>query len=131
MLGSEPFQTEKKLISDLFRQVLQLLRGEVRLAKAEVQEKLGTAMNGLALIAVALVLALPTLFILMFAGVYGLIAAGLSPALSALSVGAAGLLVSGLLAWLGLRKLSLEHLTPTRTLDQLKQDRALIEELVK
>jgi len=131
MLGSEPFQTEKTLISDLFRQVLQLLRGEVRLAKAEVQEKLGTAKNGLALIAVALVLALPTFFILMFAGGYGLIAAGLSPALSALSVGAAGLLVSGLLAWLGLTKLSLEHLTPTRTLDQLKQDRALIEELVK
>ncbi|MEP3669999.1 MAG: phage holin family protein, partial [Roseibium sp.] len=117
MLGSEPFQTEKTLISDLFRQILQLLRGEVRLAKAEVQEKLATAKNGLALIAVALVLALPAIFILMFASVYALISAGLSPALAALSVGATGLLVAGLLTWLGLTKLSLEHLTPTRTLD--------------
>jgi hypothetical protein len=54
---------------------------------------------------------------------------GLRASLSNLIAGALGLVVSAVLAWVGMTKLKLEHLKPNRTINELERDVAALKEL--
>jgi hypothetical protein len=111
-----------EILGDVLGQAGALLRKEGQLAKAELSEKLGEAGLGLGLVAGGAVLAIPALVILLQAPVAALADAGLSPALSALLVGAVAVLIAAVLAWIGMSRLKMERLTPRRTLRQLQKD---------
>jgi hypothetical protein len=111
-----------EILGDVLGQAGALLRKEGQLAKAELSEKLGEAGLGLGLVAGGAVLAIPALVILLQAPVAALADAGLSPALSALLVGAVAAVIATVLAWIGMSRLKMERLTPRRTLRQLQKD---------
>jgi hypothetical protein len=111
-----------EIIGDMFGQFGALLRKESQLAKAELSEKLGEAGLGVGLLAASAILAIPALVLLLEAGAAAINDAGLSPAVSALIVGAVALVVAIVLAVVGMSRLKVERLTPKRTLRQLQKD---------
>lgn len=98
-----------ELVGTLAEHLSTLIRGEIRLAKAEMAQKAAAAGIGIALFVVAGLLALYALAALIAAAVLGL--ANAVPAwLAALIVGVALLVIVGILALIG--KKSLEKSTP-------------------
>jgi membrane protein implicated in regulation of membrane protease activity len=109
-----------ELIFDLKRQTTQLLRDEMRLAKAELVEKAQRVQNGAKLIAIGGVLAFVGLLALV-AGMIALLALAVGSLwLSCLIVGLVLLVVGGILLASGRRWL--ERLAPQETANSLKQD---------
>jgi len=111
-----------EIVGDLFGQAGALIRKEGKLAKAEFSEKLGEAGVGIALVAGGAIVAIPALVILLQSAVAALIDTGLSPAISALIVGAVAFVIAVVLTVVGLSRLKVERLTPKRTLRQLQKD---------
>ena len=110
------------LLSDVFRQLSVLVRSEINLAQAEITAKATGAAVGIGMMlgAVLLVIAVLVLLLLMIAALF--MAAGLSDPLSYFLAALFGLIVSGVLVWLGLGRLRANALTPKRTLGQLQRD---------
>lgn len=71
--------TLSTLVSGAVTDVRTLIRGEIELAKAELNQSAKRGARGGGLVAVAVFLALFALLMLAFAAAYGLVAAGLSP----------------------------------------------------
>ncbi len=116
------------LLVDLWDRSGVQVRGEIALAKSEFREKLKRVATGLgSLIAAALVLFLG-LGSLVVTCIAGLVAAGLAPSLAGLVVTAALFLITGLLAWIGLRFLDPARLKMTRTTRSVRKDYALVTE---
>ena len=110
------------LLSDAFRQMSTLVRSEINLAQAELSAKATGAAVGIGLVigAVLVVIAALVLFLLTLAAL--LIEAGLSAPLSYFLAAVLGLIVAGILAWVGLGRLRANTLSPQRTLGQLQRD---------
>lgn len=100
----------------------ELLKAEMAFAKAEVSRNLTRAGIGLAFLAIAFMLALTATEVLAASVVAGLVSLGMTPGWAALALGAAFLIVAGVLATLGISRLKLSALTPDRTLDNLSDD---------
>jgi TRAP-type C4-dicarboxylate transport system permease small subunit len=83
---------------------------------------------GIALIAVAMLMALVSLNVLASAAVAYIAAVGLSVGLAALIVGGALLLLAIVLAVIGKSRLSAKALTPDTTAQSIKQDFSSIKE---
>jgi ribose/xylose/arabinose/galactoside ABC-type transport system permease subunit len=113
------------LIGDLIRELINLMRGEARLAKAEVTQKIIAVGMALGLIAGGLALVMAALVIFLEAAVAALVENGLSATISTLIVGVAVLVIAGILIFIGIRRIKGENLTPTKTLQQLQRDAAL------
>ncbi len=95
--------TTRDLVTELARKASQLARTEVQLAKTEIRADLRRELTTAGGIGVAGVCALCTLNLLLVAGVFGLIAAGVVGWLAALIVAAFVLAVgtvAGLLGWM-------------------------------
>jgi hypothetical protein len=108
------------LIFDLKRQTTQLLRDEMRLAKAELVEKAQRVRNGAKLIAIGGVLAFVGLLALV-AGIVAVLALAVGSVwLSCLIVGVILLMVGGLVLLSGRRWL--QQLAFNETASSLKQD---------
>ena len=118
------------LVADLFQHLFSLMRGEVALARAEVEEKIRAAGFGIGLLAAALVLALGSLNVLSAALVAGLTALGLPAGWSALGVGVVFALIALGLALRGAAALKPSHLTPDRTLKNVRRDAQTLKEIV-
>jgi putative superfamily III holin-X len=119
------------MISDLFAQVTTLFRKEAQLARMEMSENMADVGRGLGLIIGGAVLLIPSLVILLQAGVTAFgDHYGLAPSWSALILGGAVLIVGVILFLIGISRLSLEHITPHRTVHQLQQDAAVAKEKV-
>jgi len=118
------------LLTDLVTQTTTLFRSEVRLARAEMSEKISEATTGLALAVIGAVLLMPALVILMTGGVSALVQNGMSPAMAALAVGGGALILGIILLWIGLNRLRAENLAPQRTMQQLQHDAALAKDQV-
>lgn len=118
------------LLSELIREVVTLLRGEVRLAGAEVSAKISSLGTALGLLIGAAVLAMAALVIFLEAAVAGLIDRGFTPTAATLIVGVVVLIVAAILLMIGLSRLKARHLTPNRTIEQLQRDAALAREQV-
>jgi Fe2+ transport system protein B len=111
-----------ELISDGLRQLSQLLRNEMALARAEVSENVKNAIRGSIMLVVAGVVALPALFILMMALAAFLAEMGLAASLAYLITAVIGFVIAGVLAMIGMNRLKAERLVPNRTINQLHRD---------
>lgn len=118
-------RTVPDILSDLVKEFTSLFRTEIRLARAEVSEKISLVGMALALIVAGAVLLMAALVLLLQAAVVGLMEQGFSPAVATLIVAGGTLLVGIVLLWYGLSRLKPGHLAPRRTVDQLQRDAAV------
>ncbi|MGA7000516.1 MAG: phage holin family protein [Pseudolabrys sp.] len=110
------------IAGEALKDVAALLQAELELLRAEISEKLTfTAVSAL-LIGAGALLVMATIVLLLQAAIAGLVAYGLSMTVAILVVAAATLVVGASLVWFGVNRLSLDRLTPTKTLDQLQKD---------
>ncbi|GGL92794.1 phage holin family protein [Pseudooceanicola nanhaiensis] len=111
-----------KLLGDLLRHATSLVRLEIDLARAEVDQNLRRAGTALGLIVVAIVLLITALNVLAAALAAGLTELGLDPAWSALIVGVGFALVAWAMMHKGISDLKLSSLAPTRSVENVKRD---------
>jgi hypothetical protein len=105
-----------------------LIGHEWQLAKAEVSRNVGRASVGAGLLAGAFFIGTIAVGVLAGAGVAALAAAGLELWLAALIVGGGLALIAGIMAAIGLRKLSARQLIPARTLSNIQRDMDMLKE---
>jgi hypothetical protein len=122
------------LFADLWRETSTLLRDEVALAKAELNEKVSQLRSGIAAVSAGGAILFAGFVVLLFAAVAGLAmvlppehAAWLSP----LIVGAVVMLVGFVVLASGRRALDAESLKPARTLESIRRDARLAKEHVR
>lgn len=121
-----------EIISDLFSQLTTLLRKEAQLARAEVSENMVSAARGLGLIVGGAVLLIPALVILLQAAVAGLTEGyGMASYWSALLIGGGVLILGIILLLVGINRLKIENITPTKTVHQLQRDASVAKEQVR
>jgi len=112
-----------EIIGDLFSQLTTLLRKEAQLARTEVSENIASLARGLGLIVGGAVLLSPALVILLQAGVAALTDTyAIRSYWSALIVGGAVLIIGIILLLVGISRLKLENIMPSKTVHQLQQD---------
>ena len=116
------------LLTDALANISNLIRGEVDLARAEINENVTKAGTALGMIAASAIVALVALNVLVAAVVAALTEAGLDAGWSALLVGA----LLGIFAYILLNKgtndLKLSSLAPSRTVKNVQRDAAAVKE---
>jgi hypothetical protein len=118
-------ESEKSVIDlagDALKEIGTILQTELQLLRVEISEKLTFTALSAALIGAGLLLLMATIVLLLQAAIAGLVAYGFSWPIAILIVAAATLVVGGGLVWLGINRLSLARLAPSKTLDQLQKD---------
>jgi uncharacterized membrane protein YqjE len=115
------------LLSDVAGETVELVRQELSLFKAELQEKLSKAGIGAALVGAGALIAYSGWLFLLLAAVYAL--ALVVPAwAAALIIGALVLGIGGALALIGKSRMRADALTPERSMRSLREDQAWIKE---
>lgn len=130
MSARESTRPLTSLFTDTISELTTLFQTEIRLVRAEMNEKISRVANSGALIAAGAIVMLPAVFILMLAIVRWLAVAGL-PEQWGLSL--VGLVVAGLGAVLlmrGINNLKGSALVPQRTIGQVRADLAVAKEQV-
>ncbi len=115
------------LLSDLASETVELLRQELALFKAELQEKLSKAGIGAAALAAAALIAFSGWLFLLLAAVFALDLV-LPIWAAALIVGVLVVAIAGALALYGKSRLRADALMPERTMRSLREDQAWIKE---
>jgi hypothetical protein len=124
-MSSRPDEGEAgmmSLLSEVAAGVGRLVKGELRLARAEATEGLKAAGSGLVKIGVAAVVGLVGLNVLAGAAVAALAVAGLGPVWASLIVGLALCLLALVLVMAGRSALQLRGVWPDRALRGLQRD---------
>jgi uncharacterized membrane protein YqjE len=116
------------LVADAVSEFGELLRGEVALARAEIERDLRKAVTGGAMLAVAAILALVALDVFAAAIVVAVTEMGLEPGWAALAVGIAFALLAVLFWRLGAKAIAEASLLPDRTARNLQRDATTIRE---
>ena len=130
MVHQDDKRTIVNLFTDVIADTVHLFQTEIRLIRAEINEKIARIANGGTLVAAGALAALAAVFLLLQDIVRWLAVAGLPDQWGYLVVGivvaaiAAGLLVGGI------NRIKSTNLMPDRTLDQLKADFATVKEHV-
>jgi uncharacterized membrane protein YqjE len=108
-------------LQDILRNVQEILRSEVRLAKTEIREEAAKAKSSAALLAVGAVTAIFAILFLLLMIVYmlGLVMPRWT---AALIVGAALAVVASLMLTAGTRRFKQIHPTPERTVETIKEN---------
>jgi uncharacterized protein YacL len=119
-----------ELLSDALTQFSGLIRSEMNLARAEISLKATQAIMGVAMLLGGAFLITPALVLFLMALAAWFEALGLSTPLADLLAGVVGLIIAGIVGWLGLNRLNPENLMPKRTLGQLERDVAAAKEQV-
>jgi hypothetical protein len=114
------------VFSELIGEIGALVRNEIRLAKAEVAEKLRSMAIGLALTVAGLFLLILALVFFLQAAVGGLMLLGLNFALASLVVAIVAILVAGAVAWFGISRLKVGRISESKTAQQIKRDAATV-----
>lgn len=114
------------LLSEVVASLGRLLRGELRLARAEAAEGVKAAKMGLVKIAVAAILALVGLNVLAGAAVAGLAEAGVPPVWAAVIVGCGLCLIALGLGLAGKAALTLKGIWPGRAMQGVRRDVAAV-----
>lgn len=131
-MSTEPrSRSTSELLSDIFEHLSNLVRGEVALARAEIEENVRSAGVGIGLIVAAVVLAITSLNVLSAALVAGITALGLAAGWSALAVGLLFAMVAIALARKGADALKPSSLAPDRTMRNVRRDAQTLKEIVK
>lgn len=110
------------LIGDAFSQITELFRGELDLARTEVQENLKRAVIAVGMVVAAVVLFLVALNVLAAALVEAVTELGIDAGWAALIVGGAFLIIGIIMALTGKNKLTSVSLAPTRTAKNVQRD---------
>ncbi|MCB8887959.1 phage holin family protein [Vreelandella malpeensis] len=119
------------LLTTLTRELTGLVRNEAELAKAEVSEKTHQALTAIAAIAIAGAVIFAGFLVLLAAAVFllnDLLPPEMTPWLSAVIVGAVVALIGMIMLGTGLNRIKAQSLAPRRTLQSLKDDKALADE---
>ena len=116
------------LVSEALSHVSSLVRKEVDLARAEINENLSRAGVAIGLIVAAAIIALTALNVLAAALVAGLTEAGIDGGWAALIVGAGFAILAFALMAKGLNDLKLSSLAPNRTAKNIKRDAQAVKE---
>jgi hypothetical protein len=110
------------LIKDLTQETTALVRGEIKLAKAEMNEKINEAKVGVISVASGSAIVLAGILVLLFAAVAALDLFW-SLWFSALVVGAVTTVIGLLALGKGRSNLRIENLKPQRTLDEIRANK--------
>ena len=116
------------LLNDVIAQISALVRGEMDLARAEVQENLRKAAVAVGLIVGGIVLILAALNVLAAAIAAWLTELGIDAGWSALIVGGVLAVVALILLMKGRNDLSASSLAPTRTTKNVRRDAQAVKE---
>jgi hypothetical protein len=119
------------LFTDLISEVTQLFQAEIRLVRAEMNEKVSRVANSSALIGAGAVVMLPAVFILLLAIVRWLEVAGLPEQWGLLIVGVVVAAVGAILLMRGINNLKGSALVPRRTIEQVQADFSVAKEHVR
>lgn len=115
------------IIGNLATDVQDLVRGEIRLARAELSKNLSTVVSGGASVVIGAVLALAGFEVLLQGGAVFLVK--YMPAWAAfLAVGGGALIIGAIVAYSGMSALSLKTMSPDRTQASLRKDIGVIKE---
>jgi uncharacterized membrane protein YqjE len=118
------------LLSDLASETVLLIRQEVALLKAELQEKLSRVGQGATAVGVGAFIAFSGWGVLLAAAVLGL--ATVLPAwLAALIIAIVALVIGGALIFIGKSRFDADSLVPRRTLRSLREDEAWLRERLR
>jgi hypothetical protein len=117
-------------MTQVFSDAAYLLQTEIRLARAEIGEKLSRAASGGILIGIGAVLLLPGIFVLLLSVVRWLQVAGVPEQWGLLLVGAVTVGIGVALAVAGANSLKGSALVPERTIQQLGADVSVAKEHV-
>ena len=118
---SQPGLTIGEIIGSLANDVQDLVRGEIKLARAELDQKLHRViMAAIWLLGGALVAFAGLVVVLQ--GVAAALALVLPTWAASLIVGVAIVVIGGIFAWSGMSMLSLKTLTPDRSVASLQKD---------
>jgi len=115
------------LLSDLASETSQLVRQELALFKAEMQEKLGRLGQGVGALAAGGLIAFSGWLALIAAAILGL-SHFVAPWLAALIVGLVVIALGAGLLFFGKSRFDADALVPRRTLNSLREDEAWIRE---
>ncbi|MEJ8643217.1 phage holin family protein [Streptomyces sp. MS1.HAVA.3] len=118
-------RTLGQLVASATAEMSALVHDEIALAKAEIREDVKRVGSGSASLVVAGVFAVFSLPVLTFAAAYGIHNLGLGLAWSFLIVGAAFLLIAGVLALIAVRKFK-KVKPPEKSIASVKQTAALV-----
>lgn len=113
------------IAGDALKEIAVLLQTELQLLRVELAEKLTFTALSVALIGAGVVLLMATIVLLLQAAVTGLAAYGFSWPIATLIVAMATLVVGAGLIWLGINRLTLARLAPSKTLEQLQKDSSI------
>ncbi len=129
MSQREPVVTEEptigKLVVDASRDVSELVKSEIALAKSELKVSVKAGGISIAMFAAAAFLGLLAVIMLSIAIAYFLHMTGLDLAWCFLIVFAAYVAVAGVLAFIGIRKIK-QVKPPERAIEQAKENRSLL-----
>jgi hypothetical protein len=128
-MTTEPNKSASGLLSDALTHVSSLVRSEVDLARAEVNENLKSAGVAIGMIVGAVVIALTALNVLSAALVTALTEVGIPAGWSALIVGVIYAIIAYVMLNKGTNDLKLSSLAPTRTAKNVKRDAQAVKEV--
>lgn len=129
--SSTDHRSTADLISSAFQHVNGLVRGEISLAKAEIQESMKHMMAGIGMMAAAAIMVVTALNVFAAAIAAGLTEAGLHPGWAAFLTGIFFLVAAGILAMIGKKALDPENLMPTRTARNVRRDAETVKEATR
>jgi uncharacterized membrane protein len=109
-----------EVLGDIVDHTQQIIRAEVRLAKAELREELEKARRGAVVLVVGAVMSVLALGVLLLAGVYAL-ASVVPPWMAALIVGVVTAVVGVALVVSGLKAMSHVRLSTPKTVDSVQE----------
>ena len=109
------------VVKDIVGNIQEIIRAEVRLARAEVREELGKAARGSIFVVVGAVFAVMALGFLLL-GAVGLLSKVVEPWLAAAIVAAGAGVIGGALAAIGIRHLKSVTLPPPRTVTSVQEN---------
>jgi uncharacterized membrane protein YqjE len=127
---AKPDRSITALLSDLASETVLLVRQELALFKAELQEKFGRIGQGATALGAGVFIALSGWSVLLAAAVLGL--ATVLPAwLAALIIAILALAIGGVLIFIGKSRFDAGSLVPRRTLRSLREDEAWLRERLR
>jgi uncharacterized membrane protein YqjE len=130
MTSHDERRTISNLLADIVGDAVHLFRTEIRLIRAEINEKASRLANGGTLLAVGAIFALAGLLFLLQDIVVWIAVAGLSYEWGYLIVGGIVVLAGAVLLAVGTNRIKSTTLTPDRTVNQIKADVATVKEHV-
>ena len=116
------------LAGEAVEHVTDLVRGEIDLARAEVQEKINNAVTAIGLIVGGVVLLLVALNVFAAALVAWLVEMGIDDGWAALIIGVVFAAIGAAMAMKGRSDLRLSSIAPTRTAKNVRRDAETIKE---